>query len=116
MGIFVSLHFVKIYLLQIHSTYAYLGDRFWHTQLNQVAGDTLIISVIPADTGKSTTKLEKAKVKDGSCCWDKPHHETVKFVQDPKNGKFHEKIYNLVLATVPIVSHFCLPASSSSVK
>lgn len=73
--------------------------QFHATQLNQVAGDTLIISVIPADIGKLTTKLEKAKVKDGSCCWEKPHYETVKFVQDPKNGKFHEKIYNFVLAT-----------------
>nr|GEW25664.1 hypothetical protein [Tanacetum cinerariifolium] len=74
-----------VFKLQFHAT--------------QVAGDTLIISVIPADIGKSTRKLEKAKIKDGSCCWEKPHYETVKFVQDPTNGKFHEKIYHFVLAT-----------------
>ncbi|KAI3822199.1 hypothetical protein L1987_09784 [Smallanthus sonchifolius] len=73
--------------------------QFHATQLKQVAGDALIISVIPADSGKSTTRLEKAKVKDGSCYWEKPHYETVKFVHDPKNGKFHEKIYHFVLAT-----------------
>ncbi|CAH1451430.1 unnamed protein product [Lactuca virosa] len=73
--------------------------QFHVTQLKQLAGDTLIISIIPADTGKPTTRLEKAKVKDGNCYWEKPHCETVKFVQDPKNGNFHEKIYHFSLAT-----------------
>ncbi|KAI3522554.1 hypothetical protein L1887_00425 [Cichorium endivia] len=73
--------------------------QFHATQLKQSAGDTLIISVIPADTGKPTTRLEKAKVKDGHCYWEKPHYETVKFLQDPKNGTFHEKIYHFALAT-----------------
>ncbi|KAI3687525.1 hypothetical protein L1987_81222 [Smallanthus sonchifolius] len=73
--------------------------QFHATQLKQVTGDALIISVIPADSGKPTTRLEKAKVKDGSCYWGKPHYETVKFVHDPKNGKFHEKIYHFVIAT-----------------
>ncbi|KAJ0770038.1 putative NT-type C2 domain-containing protein [Helianthus annuus] len=73
--------------------------QFHATQLKQVAGDTLIVSIVPADTGKPTTKLEKSKIKDGSCYWEKPHYETVKFVLDPKTGKFHEKIYNFVLAT-----------------
>lgn len=68
----------------------------------------MIISVIPADIGKSTAKLEKVKVKDGSCYWEKPHYETVKFVCDPKDGKFHEKIYHFVLATVRIFSDLCL--------
>lgn len=77
-------------------------------QLKQLAGDTLIISIIPADTGKPTTRLEKAKVKDGNCYWEKPHCETVKFVQDPKNGKFHEKIYHFSLATVYILSNSSL--------
>ncbi|KAI3707025.1 hypothetical protein L6452_25186 [Arctium lappa] len=73
--------------------------QFHATQLKQLAGDTLIISVIPADTGKPTTRLEKAKVKDGSCYWEKPHYQTVKFVRDPKNGKFNEKVYHFVMAT-----------------
>ncbi|KAK1436216.1 hypothetical protein QVD17_01994 [Tagetes erecta] len=73
--------------------------QFHVTQLKQVVGDALIISIIPADIGKPTTRLEKAKIKDGSCYWEKPHFETVKFVHDPKNGKFNEKIYHFVLAT-----------------
>ncbi|XP_076943022.1 uncharacterized protein LOC143613101 [Bidens hawaiensis] len=72
--------------------------QFHATQLKQVTGDSLIISLIPADTGKPT-RLEKVKIKDGSCHWEKPHYETVKFVLDPKTGKFHEKVYNFVLAT-----------------
>nr|XP_043613141.1 myosin-9-like [Erigeron canadensis] len=73
--------------------------QFHATQLKHLAGDTLIISIVPADIGKPTTKLEKAKVKDGSCYWEKPHYETVKFIQDPKNGKLQEKIYQFVMAT-----------------
>ncbi|KAK9079666.1 hypothetical protein SSX86_001339 [Deinandra increscens subsp. villosa] len=73
--------------------------QFHVTQLKQVARETLVISVIPADIGKPTSRLEKAKIKDGSCYWEKPHYETVKFVHDPKNGKFHEKIYHFALAT-----------------
>ncbi|XP_076897569.1 uncharacterized protein LOC143550894 [Bidens hawaiensis] len=72
--------------------------QFHATQLKQVTGDSLIISLIPADTGKPT-RLEKVKIKDGSCHWEKPHYETVKFVLDLKTGKFHEKVYNFVLAT-----------------
>ncbi|KVH90106.1 EEIG1/EHBP1 N-terminal domain-containing protein [Cynara cardunculus var. scolymus] len=73
--------------------------QFHATQLKQLTGDTLIISIIPADTGKPTTRLEKAKVKDGSCYWEKPHYQTLKFVRDPKNGKFNEKVYHFVMAT-----------------
>lgn len=68
----------------------------------------MIISIVPADIGKPTTRLEKAKIKDGSCYWEKPHYETVKFVHDPKIGKFSEKIYHFVLATVLIITDLCL--------
>lgn len=59
-----------------------------------------MIAVIPNDVGKPTTRLDKAKVRDGSCYWEKPHYETVKFTQDQKTGKFNDKIYRFVVATV----------------
>ncbi|KAJ8538652.1 hypothetical protein K7X08_029948 [Anisodus acutangulus] len=72
-----------IFKLQFHAT--------------QVAGDALMISVVPADVGKPTLKLEKATVRDGSCYWEKAVLETVKFIQEPKSGKIHEKIYYFIL-------------------
>ncbi|XP_055819629.1 uncharacterized protein LOC129888685 isoform X2 [Solanum dulcamara] len=74
-----------IFKLQFHAT--------------QVAGDALMISVVPADVGKPTLKLEKAPVRDGSCYWEKAVLETVKFIQEPKSGKIHEKIYYFILGT-----------------
>lgn len=63
-----------------------------------------MISVVPADVGKPTLKLEKAIVRDGSCYWDKAVFETVKLIQEPKSGKIHEKIYYFILGTVSL--HF----------
>lgn len=73
---------------------------FMCMQLPQLGGDALMLSMIPADIGKPTLKLEKVKVRDGSCYWEKPLYETVKFSQDPKTGKFHEKIYHFIVAKV----------------
>ncbi|KAL7611401.1 hypothetical protein Lser_V15G09858 [Lactuca serriola] len=73
--------------------------QFHATQLTQVGADALMIAVIPNDVGKPTTRLDKAKVRDGSCYWEKPHYETVKFTQDQKTGKFNDKIYRFVVAT-----------------
>ncbi|KAL4570799.1 hypothetical protein LXL04_026462 [Taraxacum kok-saghyz] len=73
--------------------------QFHATQLTQIGGDALMIAVIPGDVGKPTARLEKAKVKDGSCYWEKPHYETVKFTQDQRTGKFNDKIYRFVVAT-----------------
>ncbi|KAI3756445.1 hypothetical protein L1987_56265 [Smallanthus sonchifolius] len=72
--------------------------QFHATQLPQLGGDALMISMIPADVGKPTSRLEKVKVRDGSCYWEKALYETVKFSQDPKTGKFHEKIYHFIVA------------------
>ncbi|XP_076953285.1 uncharacterized protein LOC143627321 [Bidens hawaiensis] len=74
--------------------------QFHATQLSQLGGDALTISIIPADVGKPTSRLEKVKVRDGSCYWEKPVYETVKFSQDPKTGKFHERIYHFIVAKV----------------
>ncbi|KAI3501265.1 hypothetical protein L1887_29129 [Cichorium endivia] len=73
--------------------------QFHATQLTQIGGDALMIAVIPGDVGKPTARLDKAKVRDGSCYWEKPHYETLKFIQDQKTGKFNEKIYRFVVAT-----------------
>ncbi|KAL8216148.1 hypothetical protein R6Q57_022985, partial [Mikania cordata] len=69
-----------------------------------VIPDALTIAVIPGDVGKPTTRLEKTKVKDGWCYWDKPHSETVKFIRDQKTGKINEKIYHFVVDTWAAIS------------
>lgn len=69
-------------------------------QVSSLGGDSLVISVVPADVGKPTAKLEKSIVKDGCCYWEKPVYETVKFVRDSKTGKIHERIYKFVVSTV----------------
>ena len=73
-------------------------------QVSQFLGDTLTISVIPADVGKPTVRLEKVTVRDGSCYWEKPIYETVKLIRDPKTEKIHEKIYHFVVSAVRNVS------------
>lgn len=59
----------------------------------------MIVSIVPADVGKPTIRLEKAKVQDGSCYWKNAVYETVKFVQEPKSGKIHERIYHFIVGT-----------------
>ncbi|KAL3362264.1 hypothetical protein AABB24_014911 [Solanum stoloniferum] len=73
--------------------------QFHATQVSQVKGDALMVSVVPADVGKPTVRSEKAMVRDGSCYWENGVLETVKFVREPKTGKIHERIYNFVVGT-----------------
>ncbi|WJX53919.1 hypothetical protein P8452_39862 [Trifolium repens] len=73
--------------------------HFHLTQVVQSGVDSLVLSIIPGDNGKPTTRLEKAIVTDGICKWENPVYETVKFVYDTKNGKFTEKIYYFVVST-----------------
>ncbi|KAL8200897.1 hypothetical protein R6Q57_012236 [Mikania cordata] len=80
-----------------------LGLLFMYMQLAPNGADALTIAVIPGDVGKPTTRLEKTKVKDGCCYWDKPHSETVKFTRDQKTGKINEKIYHFVVATGSLI-------------
>lgn len=72
--------------------------QFYATQVSVVGVDALVVSVVPADVGKPTVKLEKATIHDGCCYWDNPVYETVKFVRDPKSGKIHERIYHFVVS------------------
>ncbi|XP_057487031.1 uncharacterized protein LOC130773118 [Actinidia eriantha] len=73
--------------------------QFHATQVPQVGGDSLTISLVPVDVGRPTVKSEKAVIRDGSCYWENPVYETVKFFREPKTGKIREKIYNLVVST-----------------
>ena len=68
--------------------------------MSKDGGDGLVISIIPGDVGKPTTKLEKVTIRDGSCYWDTPVQETVKFVREPKTGKIHERPYHFLVGTV----------------
>ncbi|KAK3034593.1 hypothetical protein RJ639_033839 [Escallonia herrerae] len=73
--------------------------QFHATQVSHLGGDSLMLSVIPADAGKPSVRLERTVVRDGSCYWEKPVYETVKFVREPRTGKVHERIYHFVVAT-----------------
>ncbi|KAL0408261.1 UNVERIFIED_CONTAM: hypothetical protein Sradi_1760500 [Sesamum radiatum] len=73
--------------------------QFHASQVTQIGGDGLMISVVPADTGRPTVKSDKAAVRNGSCLWENPVYETVKLNQDPKSGKIHERIYYFVVGT-----------------
>ncbi|KAL8170654.1 hypothetical protein V2J09_022458 [Rumex salicifolius] len=72
---------------------------FHATQVLQFGGSSLVLSLIPADTGKPTAKLEKHEIRDDCCYWESPVFETVKLVQDPKNGKIHDRIYYFIIST-----------------
>ncbi|WOG81231.1 hypothetical protein DCAR_0100376 [Daucus carota subsp. sativus] len=73
--------------------------QFHATQVSWSGGDTLMISLVPADGGKPTSVLEKAKIRDGSCYWEKPVYETMKFTQDLKTGKINERSYHVIFST-----------------
>ncbi|KAK6158169.1 hypothetical protein DH2020_005483 [Rehmannia glutinosa] len=73
--------------------------QFHAAKVPQIGDDALIISVVPADAGKPTVKSDKAVVRDGSCFWENPVYETVKFNREPKSGKIHERIYYFVVVT-----------------
>ncbi|KAL7123073.1 hypothetical protein ACP275_01G083100 [Erythranthe tilingii] len=73
--------------------------QFHAAKVPQIGEDALMISVVPSDIGKPTVKSDKASVRDGSCFWENPVYETVKFSRDPKSGKIHERIYHFVVGT-----------------
>ncbi|KAG5070205.1 hypothetical protein AAZX31_01G203400 [Glycine max] len=73
--------------------------HFHATQVFQSGMDALVLSIVPGDIGKPTTKLEKATVRDRTCRWENPVYETVKFIQEPKTGKINDKIYHFLVST-----------------
>ncbi|KAL5994439.1 hypothetical protein ACLOJK_024489 [Asimina triloba] len=74
--------------LQIHAT-----------QVPQVGYESLMVSLIPEETGKPTVKSGKAAIQDGICRWEDPIYETVRFSREPKTGKISEKIYQFLVST-----------------
>ncbi|XP_073137964.1 uncharacterized protein [Henckelia pumila] len=73
--------------------------QFHAAHLTKAGGETWMISLVPADTGKPTLKSDKAVVRDGSCYWENPVYETVRFNRDSKSGKVLERIYYFVVGT-----------------
>ncbi|KHN23660.1 hypothetical protein glysoja_039111 [Glycine soja] len=82
-----------------HRVKAVFKLHFHVTQMVQSAVDGLVLSIVPGDIGKVTTRLEKAAVRGGVCRWENPVYETVKFVREPKTGKFNERLYHFVVST-----------------
>ncbi|KAL8101930.1 uncharacterized protein LOC141683710 [Apium graveolens] len=73
--------------------------QFHATQVSWSGGDTLMISLIPADGARPTSVMNRVKIRDGSCYWEKPVYETMKFIQDPRTGKINERSYNVIFST-----------------
>ncbi|CAH9121685.1 unnamed protein product, partial [Cuscuta epithymum] len=80
--------------------------QFQATQVPQLKGKDLILSLVPADAGKPTLKLGKAAIVEGCCSWDTPICETMKFERDSKSGNFQERIYYFVVGTKSSKSGF----------
>ncbi|MCD7450345.1 hypothetical protein HAX54_005547 [Datura stramonium] len=73
--------------------------QFQVTQVPQLKAKKLMISLVPADTGKPTVRLGKAAIVEGTCSWENPIYETVKLVRDTKTGKFKQNIYYFAVAS-----------------
>ncbi|XP_057508718.1 uncharacterized protein LOC130791557 [Actinidia eriantha] len=73
--------------------------QFQATQVPQVKATTLTVSLVPADVGKPTVRLEKAAIIDGTCFWENPVYETVKLIRDQKTGRFNDKYYHFIVST-----------------
>lgn len=73
--------------------------QFQATQVPQVKAKALTVSLVPADVGKPTVRLEKAAIVDGTCFWENPVYETMKFIRDPKTRRFNEKYYYFIVSS-----------------
>jgi len=83
-------------------------------QVPKMKKNAIMVSLVPDDVGKTTVKLEKTAVQDGTCSWENPIFEPVKLVRDAKSGKIHEKIYHFIVSTVRSSCSFTLTALYSS--
>ncbi|KAK9668170.1 hypothetical protein RND81_13G039200 [Saponaria officinalis] len=86
--------------------------QFHVTQVAEIGGSGLVISVVPAENGKPTAKLEKCVIEENNCFWENAVFETVKFILDPKSGKILDKIYYFFISTGSgkgsVVGEFCV--------
>lgn len=85
--------------------------QFQATQVPRLKKSAVMISLVPEDVGKTTFKLEKVPVKDGTCTWENPIYVSVKLIKDPKAGKINEKIYHFAVSTGSSKSGFLGEAS-----
>ncbi|ESW32037.1 hypothetical protein PHAVU_002G287700 [Phaseolus vulgaris] len=82
-----------------HKVKAVFKLHFHVTQMVQSGVESLVLSIVPGDIGKVTTRLEKAAIHGGVCRWENPVFETIKLFQEPKTGKFSERVYYFVVST-----------------
>lgn len=83
-----------------------LTRTYLDLQVPRLKKSAVMISLVPEDVGKTTFKLEKVPVKDGTCTWENPIYVSVKLIKDPKAGKINEKIYHFAVSTVWMTA-FC---------
>ncbi|XP_038684317.1 myosin-8 isoform X2 [Tripterygium wilfordii] len=74
--------------------------QFQATQVPRLKKPALTISLVPEDVGKTTFKLEKAAVEDGTCSWENSIFVNVKLIREQKTGIVHEKIYHFLVSSV----------------
>jgi len=74
--------------------------------VSEFGGNGLVLSLVPAENGKPTAKLEKCVMRENNCYWENPVFETVKFIQDLKTGKIQERIYYFIISAVCIILLF----------
>lgn len=86
--------------LDIWWTCSFSSLAFHWFQVPQLKAKSLMISLVSADTRRTSVKMGRAKIVEGTCSWDSPVCETIKLERDPKTGRIQEKIYYFVVATV----------------
>nr|GLL28162.1 centrosomal protein of 290 kDa-like isoform X1 [Ipomoea trifida] len=85
---------------------AVFGMQFQATQVPQLKAKSLMISLVSADTRRTSVKMGRAEIVEGACSWESPVCETIKLERDPKTGRIQEKIYYFVVATKSSKSGF----------
>nr|GMC96345.1 cingulin-like protein 1 [Ipomoea batatas] len=85
---------------------AVFGMQFQATQVPQMKAKSLMISLVSADTRRTSVKMGRAEIVEGGCSWESPVCETIKLERDPKTGRIQEKIYYFVVATKSSKSGF----------
>ncbi|KAL7616151.1 hypothetical protein Lser_V15G00136 [Lactuca serriola] len=71
--------------------------QFHATNIPQSGWDKLFICLIPIESGKIIAKTSKANVRNGACKWADPIYETTRLLQDARNKRYDDKLYNLIV-------------------
>lgn len=76
-------------------------------QIPQSGWDKLFICLIPIESGKIIAKTSKANVRNGACKWADPIYETTRLLQDARNKRYDDKLYNLIVGMVSgVISNY----------